>query len=211
MARAAAIESAFPKSVPPIAMRSDRSPSGPFTWVSRSAIASVIPQAPNGTPPAIDFPIVTMSGARPHCRVRPPGPTTCVCVSSSARSVPVARVSSRSAAWNPGSGRIRPKLFVRAGSVRTSATRRPSSARPSAARSLNGTTTVPSVTSRGSPRSSGTSDPSGPISTSVSSRCPWYLPSKTRTASRPVATRATRIASVFAWVAESVYCHFGRP
>ena len=27
-------------------------------------------------------PIVTTSGSRPHIRVRPPGPTTCVCVSS---------------------------------------------------------------------------------------------------------------------------------
>ena len=37
------------------------------------------------------------------------------------------------------------------------------------------------------------------------------MPSNIRTRSRPVATRATRIASVFAWVAELVYCHFGSP
>src|ERR1019366_4511534 len=38
-----------------------------------------------------------------------------------------------------------------------------------------------------------------------------YLPSKISTADRPVATRASRRASVFAPEAESVNCHWGRP
>ena len=102
-------------------------------------------------------------------------------------------------------------LFVIAGSVSTIATSPASSAWARAAGSLNGTITVPSSVSSGTPRSSSTSSPASSSSTSDSSRWPWYLPSNMTTFSRPVATRATRIASVLAWVAELVYCHFGRP
>ena len=102
-------------------------------------------------------------------------------------------------------------LLVIAGSVSTTATSRRSSARASAAGSLNGTRTVPSTVSSGTPRSSMTTSPVSSSSTSASSRWPWYLPSNMTTFSRPVATRATRMASVFAWVAELVYCHLGRP
>ena len=45
----------------------------------------------------------------------------------------------------------------------------------------------------------------------MSSPWPWYLPSNMSTVSRPVAWRASRIASTFAVVAESVNCHCGRP
>ena len=62
-----------------------------------------------------------MSGSRSHARVQPPGPALSVCVSSIASSVPVLRVSSRSASWNPSSGRTIP-MFVSAGSARTQAT-----------------------------------------------------------------------------------------
>ena len=102
-------------------------------------------------------------------------------------------------------------LFVIAGSVSTIATSRRSSARSSAATSLNGTMTVPSTVSAGTPRSSGTSRPSASSSTRASSKWPWYLPSNMSTRSRPVTTRATRIASVLACVAALVYCHFGSP
>ena len=102
-------------------------------------------------------------------------------------------------------------LLVIAGSVSTTATSRRSSARASAAGSLNGTRTVPSTVSSGTPRSSMTTSPVSSSSTSASSRWPWYLPSNMTTFSRPVATRATRMASVFACVAELVYCHLGRP
>ena len=60
----------------------------------------------------------------------PPGPTTCVCVSSYASTVPVSRVIARSASWNPGSGSSSPTLFVSAGSVITIATSRGSRAGP---------------------------------------------------------------------------------
>ena len=52
--------------------------------------------------------------------------------------------------------------------------------------------------------------PSSSSSTSAWSKCPWYLPSNISTLSRPVITRATRITSVLACDADSVYCHFGR-
>ena len=97
-----------------------------------------------------------------------------------------------------------------AGSVSTSATSPGSSARSRASASLNGTTRASPVTDRGRPAISGTtSSPSN--TTSVVSSSPWYLPSKTTTTSRPVIARATRITSVFAWVADSVNCHLGRP
>ena len=109
VARAAAIERALPKSVPPVATRCDALAVGALApGASRSAIASVMPQAPNGMPPAIDLPIVTRSGSRPQAAVSPPAPTTWVCVSSQARSVPVSRVSRRSASWNPASGQDQP-------------------------------------------------------------------------------------------------------
>ncbi|OFW77421.1 MAG: hypothetical protein A2Z48_07815 [Actinobacteria bacterium RBG_19FT_COMBO_70_19] len=102
-------------------------------------------------------------------------------------------------------------MFVRAGSVRTIATSRGSSATASASGSLKRTTFVRAVTFAGRPASSGTRFPSSSSSTSASSKCPWYLPSNMRTLSRPVNTLETRIVSVFAWLAESVYCHIGRP
>ena len=52
--------------------------------------------------------------------------------------------------------------------------------------------------------------PSSPRDHSVWSRWPWYLPSKTSTVERPVATRAMRSASVLAPVAERVNCHCGQ-
>ena len=142
--------------------------------------------------------------------MRPPGPTTCVCVSSSRSTVPVSRVIARSASWNPGSGSNSPTLFVIVGSVITMATSRGSRALRRASASLNCTIFVLEVTSRGSPPSSGTSFPSW-RSTSASSKWPWYFPSKNRTLSRPVNVREMRIASVFACVALSVNCHFGSP
>ncbi len=102
-------------------------------------------------------------------------------------------------------------LLVIAGSVSTIAMSRRSRTRARATRSLYGTTTVPFTVSAGMPRSSGTSVPSSSSQTSASSKWPWYLPSNITTLSRPVATRATRIASVLACVAELVYCHIGRP
>ncbi len=158
----------------------------------------------------MDFPIVTTSGCNDHIRVSPPGPTTWVCVSSYARTVPVSRVIARRASWKPGSGSSSPTLFVSVGSVMTTATSRGSRAARSASTSLNCTILVLEVTSRGRPPSSGTSLPSW-RSTSASSKCPWYFPSKNRTLSLPVSARATRITSVFACVALSVNCHFGNP
>ena len=59
MARAAAIESGLPNSVPPVATMSDRSPSGPFQLVQDGGdLVPGMPQAPNGTPAAIDLPAV---------------------------------------------------------------------------------------------------------------------------------------------------------
>ena len=81
VARAAAIESGFPNSVPPVATASFSS-ERPAGRSRMSATASVIPYAPSGTPPAMDLPIVTISGWSDHIRVSPPGPTTWVWVSS---------------------------------------------------------------------------------------------------------------------------------
>jgi len=53
------------------------------------------PYAPAGIPPAIDFPMVTMSGSRFQARVHPPGPALNVCVSSLISRLPPRRVSSR--------------------------------------------------------------------------------------------------------------------
>ena len=102
-------------------------------------------------------------------------------------------------------------LLVIAGSESTIAMSRRSRTRARAAGSLNGTRTVPLTVSAGMPTSSGTSVPSSSSQTNASSKWPWYLPSNITTLSRPVATRATRMASVFAWVAELVYCHIGSP
>ena len=115
----------------------------------------------------------------------------------------------RSPSWNPATGRINPWLLVIAGSSRTTATSRGSSARATASRSLNGTTLVCSVTSGGSPSSSGTSRPSSRV-TRAWSKWPWYLPSNSRTLGRAVATRATRMSSVLACDADNVNCHFGK-
>ena len=61
-ARAAAIASGLPKIVPPVATRFERSPSGPLRCSRSSAIGSVMPQAPNGRPPAIDLPATSEVG-----------------------------------------------------------------------------------------------------------------------------------------------------
>ena len=95
-------------------------------------------------PPAIDLPIVTMSGSRFQARVQPPGPALNVCVSSLISRVPAARVSSRTASRYPGSGSTIPML-VSAGSISTAATSPAASSRSSAARSLNSTTRVVSA------------------------------------------------------------------
>ena len=72
-------------------------------------------------PPAIDLPIVTMSGYSPQARVQPPGPALNVCVSSLISSVPYVRVSARTASRKPGAGSTMPML-VSAGSISTAAT-----------------------------------------------------------------------------------------
>ncbi len=149
-ARAAAIARALPKMVPPVATRFDRSPSGPLRCSSTAAISSVMPQAPNGSPPAIDLPAVIRSGSSPHCAVSPPGPTTCVCVSSQARSVPVSRVRRRSSAWKPSVGQQQPDV-VRDRGLREDDRDRRAVRAPAqgAATSLNGTRTVPATVSAG--------------------------------------------------------------
>src|SRR5436190_16338584 len=78
-----------------------------------------------------------MSGCRPNHRVAPPWPTTCVWVSSMARTVPVARVRARRASCQPGCGIKRWRLLVSAGSVRTMATSRGARARRRPSTSLN--------------------------------------------------------------------------
>ncbi len=88
------METGLPKSVPPTAT-CGLSSSRPPGRCSTAATSSVIPYAPRGMPAAIDLPTVTKSGASPHRRVSPPGPTTCVWVSSYASRVPVRRVTSR--------------------------------------------------------------------------------------------------------------------
>ena len=132
-----------------------------------------------------------------------------MCVSSIASSVPCRRVSSRNPSWKPGSGSRNP-AFVIAGSASTNATSPGASACSSASRSLNGTIRSCAVISLGRPVYSGRIRPSSTIP-SVGSRWPWYFPSNTTIFSRPVRTRATRTISVFAWVADSVNCHFGIP
>ena len=80
VARIAATDRALPARVPPTP------PVSTMSAVSsariRSASAADRPNAPAGIPPAIDFPIVTMSGSRFQARVQPPGPALNVCVSS---------------------------------------------------------------------------------------------------------------------------------
>ncbi len=168
-----------------------------------------MPYAPSGTPAAIALPSVKKSGSSPHNPLSPAYAQTSECVSSIARSVSVSRVSRRMASWNPGSGRMNP-TFVIAGSVSTSATSPGARARSKAATSLNPITRVRPAIPLGKPSYSGTTSPSSSTTSVVSSR-PWYFPSNSRTMSRPVAWRASRITSVFAWVAESVNCHFGSP
>jgi len=128
---------------------------------------------PAGMPPAIDLPIVTMSGSRFQARVQPPGPALNVCVSSLISRVPAARVSSRTASRYPGSGSTIPML-VSAGSISTTATSPAASSRSSAARSLNSTTRVVSVGSTGAPTLPGRDcGPSGPSTMNDSSTLPW--------------------------------------
>ena len=123
---------------------------GPCAARGRSAIASVMPQAPNGRPPAIDLPNVTRSGSRPHAAVSPPGPNDLgVGLVDGEQRARSRGSGARSSAWKPSSGSRRPMLLVIAGSVSTIATSRRSSARASAAGSLNGTRTVPSTVSCG--------------------------------------------------------------
>ena len=93
VARVAASESALPASVPPTPPVSSMSASA--SPVMRSARSVVMPKAPEGTPPAIALPIVTMSGSRSHARVAPPGPALKVCVSSMISNVPCSRVRRR--------------------------------------------------------------------------------------------------------------------
>ena len=167
VALAAAIESALPNSVPPIATMSKRSPSGPLNCVRNTAASSRMPQAANGTPAAIDLPAVTKSGSRLHCAVSPPGPTTCVWVSSYASSVPASRVRRAGPRGTPPrAGSTRRCSSWRARRARARCRPARALSRPRS-RSLNGTRTVCSVTSAGRPCSSGTSVPSGPSATNA--------------------------------------------
>ena len=157
----------------------------------------------------MDLPITSMSGSRPQSAVSPPGPATRVWVSSITSSAPLSAVSRRNAAWKPSAGWITPVL-VTAASARTQATSPRASSRSTASRSLYCTRRTCRVASTGTPRPSGATLPAS-SSPSSSSAWPWYLPSNISTTLRPVAARATRIASVFAWVAESVNCQDGSP
>jgi hypothetical protein len=124
-------------------------------------------------PPAIDLPIVTMSGDSPQARVQPPGPALKVCVSSLISSKPYSRVSDRTASRKPGSGSTMP-MFVSAGSMSTAATSRCASSRSSAAVSLNSTTRVVTDGSTGAPTfPSRERGPSGVAMMNVSSTLPW--------------------------------------
>ena len=124
-------------------------------------------------PPAIAFPMVTMSGDSPQDRVQPPGPALNVCVSSLISSVPCSRVSARTASRYPGTGNTMP-MFVSAGSISTAATSPNASSRSSAATSLNSTTRVVAAGSTGAPtfpaRDRG---PSGAATMNDSSTLPW--------------------------------------
>ena len=77
-----------------------------------SATGPETPKTPQGMPPSIALPSTKTSGSRPSAREYPPGPDEIVCVSSMTSKVPVFRVKSRSAAWNPSEGRIMPKLVI---------------------------------------------------------------------------------------------------
>jgi len=120
------------------------------------------------------FPRVTKSGSRPQARVQPPGPAEMVWVSSMTSSVPCLRVSARSAAWKPGSGRTMPML-VMAGSASTQATSPVASSLSRASRSLNSTTRVVTAGFTGGPMlpGRGPTRPSGPSVAKVSSTVPW--------------------------------------
>ncbi len=95
VARMAAIDRALPASVPPTPPVSSMSAS--WSPRMRSLSSSVRPSAPAGMPPAIDLPMVRMSGCRPSAAVQPPGPALNVCVSSLISSVPYSAVSARTA------------------------------------------------------------------------------------------------------------------
>ena len=79
---------------PPERDEVERSPSGPFVWCRTSATASVMPHAPNDTPPAIDLPIVSRSGSRPHAAVNPPARPP-ACASRRSRAASRSRASAR--------------------------------------------------------------------------------------------------------------------
>jgi len=117
--------------------------------------------------------MVMKSGSSPYLPVYPPGPAQIVWVSSITRYVPCFPVSSRSASWNPASGRTIP-MFVSAGSVSTAATSPWASSRSSPSTSFHSVTLVVTTGSTGGPRFSGR-DLGRPSSstTKLSSTVPW--------------------------------------
>ena len=145
VARAAAIDSALPNSVPPIATMSSAPRRGPWPGVRTVAISSVIPHAPNGMPAGDRLAARHEVGRRgPTAAVSPPGPTTCVWVSSYASNVPVSpgHLAQPLVEARPPAGSEPDVVRERGLGQHDRHVAGPASARSSASRSLNGTTTV---------------------------------------------------------------------
>ena len=149
-------------------------------------MSSVVPQAPNGTPAAIDFPALTKSGSRPHSR------------GEAARTehlrmglvVGEQRAGRPCQLAHPGVEALvrqhQPVVVRHRGLGHHDRDVAAIQRRLERARSLKGTSTTCSVTSAGRPCSSGTRRPSRRARRAPWSKCPWYLPSNISTLSRPV-------------------------
>ena len=149
VARAAAIDSALPNSVPPIATRSQRSPSR--SLVLGEDGGDVLGHPPRAERDAARDRLAAGQEVRVEAprAVSPPGPTTCVWVSSAPAACPCSRVSRRSALVEAGVGQDQ-AVVVRQAPARSARARRPGDRAPPPAppRSLNGTSTRVAVTSR---------------------------------------------------------------
>ena len=119
-------------------------------------ISSLPPMAPQGVPPAIALPRVTMSGTTPQRSTAPPRAVQMPTLTSSKMStMPCFLVSARTPSRKPGSGSTTPR-FIIAASMMTQAGGLPSSTMRSMrlvmfSRSLNGTGMVMSIELCGMP------------------------------------------------------------
>ena len=146
-----------------------------FGTRSRSATSALIPNAPAGTPPAIDLPMVSMSGSRPPARrAAARAGAEGVGLVDDQEGAGLARELAQRARGSPvRAGRCR---CWSAPARRARRRRRRRAARARARRaSLNSTTSVVTVGSTGGPTlpSRETGRPSSPTTMNVSSTVPW--------------------------------------